>query len=176
MGFAQVRVDLPENATFYNHFVGGPFAPVPALVGLFPGLEYDSYITLPTPPLTPYYYNLYPPPAAGGQSPALVGVGRVFGVEWISASHAAVPTNGSFEIARFTVLLDGPAATNGIAIFPTAFVQSINNTGLPTTPLPVPPGGYILAIPEPIGAFAGALAAFVAASLRRARREVRVTG
>ena len=90
--------------TFYNDAFGGDTQPNPAFIGAFPDLAYDTFVTQP---------GGYPNVAVQGTAPGFAGT-QTFGAtsivaDWFVAGLTA--TDGTFTIARLTVLCDPTAPT-----------------------------------------------------------------
>jgi hypothetical protein len=91
---AGVQVTL-TGGNYYNHALGGNTLPNPALVGLFAGLAYDTYVSSPTDNGTNNVTNVL-----GGfpSGPASLS-GNVFSVAW--GDLVSSPA-GTYDIARLT--------------------------------------------------------------------------
>jgi hypothetical protein len=155
---AGVRATLPAGSLFYQHPLGGSTFPDPNVVNAFPGLAFDTYVTVPEHINTIVLggHPASPPPASfGGPTDPIPGT---FSVSW-GRSMGGAPVTGTFEIARLTFpqgvlphILQGPPFTS----------QSISYTVVPEQQ------AFVGQIPEPAGAATIALCA--SAGLLRRRR------
>ena len=154
---AGLRATLPAGSVYYHHSLGGNTKPNPAFVALFPGLEFDTYVT------SPLDNGSTGAPAVIGGHPAsptadFGGTTGVFSVSW---GDLATNPPGTYEIARLTF-------PNGV--IPTIFREG-NPPSLPNTSntSQVNPDQTVfipdIAIPEP--ASLGLVAAAGLLALRR---------
>jgi hypothetical protein len=91
---AGVQVNL-TGGNFYNHAVGGNTLPNPAIVTVFPGLEFDSYVSSPTDNGTNNVTNVLGGFPSGSASLA----GTLFSVSW---GDLVTSPPGTYTIARLT--------------------------------------------------------------------------
>ncbi len=93
---AGVLMTLPAGMNFYNHAFGGNTRPSPALIAVFPGLEFDTYVSSPA-------------DTGASGAPAILGgypegdpmslSGNVISVSW---GDLVPDAPGTFRIMRFT--------------------------------------------------------------------------
>jgi hypothetical protein len=129
-GAAGFEATLPAGQSFYNAPFGGNTKPNPALVGAFPHLAYDSYVTAPGDTGLagrPIILGPFPPGSGGGG-------GERFAFTW---GDLATDAPGTFEIVRLT--------------FPTSAFPSINQISYTaqTGPTTAGPAGINLGFPQP---------------------------
>ncbi len=111
-GWTNSRLDLTLSAgTLYQDALGGHTAPNPALFGMFPSLEWDTFVTS---------ADGYPNPGGTGQ-PSLVGTtvmtDQQMGVSWFSAAGAGA---GTHTIARLTFSNTAQGQFTGMSFEPAA--------------------------------------------------------
>jgi hypothetical protein len=108
---AVMRATLPAGSFFYQHPLGSNNAPLPALIALFPGLEFDTYVADPTREATIVLggHPASPTPSFGGPNDFIPGTFSV------SLGNLVNDPPGTFEIARLTfplgvlpTILQGP--------------------------------------------------------------------
>jgi hypothetical protein len=95
---AGLRLTLPAGNTFWHHPLGGDTRPQPAFLPIFPGLEFDTYVS------SPLDTGASGAPAIIGGHPAsptpdFGGTTGVFSVSW---GDTATNQPGTYEIGRFT--------------------------------------------------------------------------
>ena len=155
---AGLRMTLPAGHTFYQTPPargGGDTHANPLLFGIFPELEFDTYVSSARnqagqnpPAILGAYPENQPPQSFGGATDAIPGT---FAVSWGDPQATSGPGPGTYEIVRFT------------------FPLSVLPGGFGETSQVAPDQTINIDVPEPATA-AAALAGLFALALRRGSR------
>jgi hypothetical protein len=147
---AGMEMTLPAGSTYYNPVLGGNTKPSPAIIIVFPQLEFDTYVTGPTDSGSagaPAVLGFFPEQPGPGDFGGTTGR---FSVSW---GDLVTDPPGTYEIARIT--------------FPNGVIPTVNPLSQTSQ---VNPDSTFFFIPEPAGA---AVILCAAVSLARRRRRLR---